>query len=121
MKKILLIDDQVEILELLGYFFKQLHFKVSAFTDIIPLKAIAEIAPDVIALDYRIGDKFGSDFCKEIKSNTQTGHIPVVILSADEGLSQIARDSCADGYLTKPFDIERLHQTIKNVMLSEAS
>jgi len=120
MKKILLVDDQDEILELLKYFFKQLRFDVSAFKDIIPIETIVKIAPDVIILDYRIGDKFGSDFCKEIKSNTQTGHIPVVILSADEGLSQIAKDSCADGYLTKPFDIDRLYQVIKTVMLSEA-
>lgn len=121
MKKILLIDDEQEILSLLQYLFNLLNYEIFTFPDVIPLKSIAEISPDVIILDYRLGEKSGSDFCKAIKADPEIAHIPVILLSGDNGLPQIAQDSYANAYVGKPFDVEQLNKAVKGVMLPGVS
>src|SRR4051794_15061823 len=103
MKKILLIDDDSDILTLLEYLFSRLNYEVFSFPDLIPLTKIAEIAPAVIVLDQRLPAGLGSEFCLQIKARPETQHIPVIILSAEMGLPEIAKDCCADAFLEKPF------------------
>jgi two-component system phosphate regulon response regulator PhoB len=119
-KKILLIDDEPDILALLEYLFSRLNYEVFSFPDVIPLTKITKIEPDVIILDQRLPTSLGSDFCLQLKTHPETQHIPVVILSAGDGLPQIAKDGCADGFIEKPFDIEKLNNTVKNAILLQA-
>ncbi len=121
MKLVLLIDDEPEILELLEYVFNQLNYRVTSFPDVLPLETIKEISPDLIILDHNLGQKSGGDLCKELKANPETHDIPVLMLSANERIAEIAKDNCADAFLLKPFDIAALHRAVKTIITLETS
>jgi DNA-binding response OmpR family regulator/nitrogen-specific signal transduction histidine kinase len=77
-----------------------------------------KIIPDVIISDILMPDVDGNEFCKHIKKDERTSHIPVLLLTAlhskeheIEGLS-----SGADDYITKPFDISVLQTKVENIL-----
>jgi two-component system alkaline phosphatase synthesis response regulator PhoP len=55
----------------------------------------------------------GSIICKFVKQNPATAHIRVILISAHNGLPEIARSCLADGYIEKPFDIDVLLKLIR--------
>lgn len=120
MKTVLLIDDEPELLGILEYYFKNLNFVVIAIPDIISVEAIVKINPDIIVLDYHVEHKSGGDLCQELKATYETQNIPILIISADEQLPHLATESCADGYLGKPFDISALNQAVKKISMFAA-
>jgi len=121
MKTILVIDDEPELLDLLKYFFKQLNYTIITFTHAVPVETIEDIMPLFIVLDYNLGTTTGDDLCRELKAYPPTQNIPVIMLSANKELPQLAKDSCADAFLFKPFDIAELHRTVKNAELLQTS
>ena len=121
MRRILIIDDEDEILSLLNYLFTQLNFEVVISPGVLSIDEIEKISPNVILLDNKLGDKLGSDLCLEIKGDPRTSAIPVVMLSANDRIEYIAEKSCADGFISKPFDIEKLNKTVKKVMVKKVS
>jgi len=120
MKTILLIDDEPELLELLEYLFKQLNYSVISYPQAIAVEAIQDLSPDLIVLDYNLGEISGGDLCRQVKAIPQTQHIPVLMLSGDEQLPELAKNSCADAYLRKPFDIAELHSAVRNITTLKA-
>ncbi|HEX3386106.1 MAG TPA: response regulator, partial [Mucilaginibacter sp.] len=105
MKTALVIDDEPELLELLHYYFSQLNYDVISFPDVVTTETVESISPDIIVLDNNLGKKSGATLCLELKNNSKTQHIPVILISGYEGLQKIAKDSHADAHIEKPFDI----------------
>jgi CheY-like chemotaxis protein len=62
----------------------------------------------LILIDNRLRDGTGKDECLKLKENAATRHIPVLIVSANQHLEQLAAESLADGYVAKPFDLDEL-------------
>lgn len=120
MKRILLVDDEEAILELMsatlaygdGYQF------VLARDGEEALKAARRDKPDLILLDIRMPKKDGYYVCRALKQDPATAHIQVVVLSAlaQEVERQKALDSGADAFLTKPFSpmalLEKVEQSL---------
>jgi len=113
MKKVLIIEDDGDTLDMLGYIAATSNVEVVLRSDVIPLEEIKQISPDLIILDHWIGTSKGGDLCLEIKQNPAMAGIPVVMLSALNEIGQIALDSCADGSLAKPFDITEIGDIIE--------
>lgn len=113
MKKVLIIEDDGDTLEMLGYIASQADVEVVLQSDVIPVTTIQQIKPDLIILDHWIGTKRGGDLCLEIKQTQVTKHIPVILLSALNEIGQIAIESRADGCLTKPFDMDEIIEVIE--------
>ncbi|NJO88165.1 MAG: response regulator [Chloroflexia bacterium] len=82
------------------------------------LKLAKEINPDVILTDVQMPNMDGYEFCKEIRRNFDTSHIPVIMLTANSTINnQIEGLSIgADAYLTKPFDIKLLDIQINSLL-----
>lgn len=121
MKTILLIDDEPELLGLLELLLKQLNYNVIAYPGAISIEVIKHVSPDVIILDYFLGDITGGDLCRQLKTLPEIQNIPVLLLSGDERLPAFARDSFADAYVMKPFDVRALHNKIKQITTLETS
>jgi PleD family two-component response regulator len=74
------------------------------------LEQIRSASPDLIVLDYHMGDPNGLQVCRDVKSSPRFGHLPVLILTGRNGMDSRLRgfDAGADDYLTKPFDPREL-------------
>lgn len=111
-KKIVIIDDDQDILELIEYILTEKGFEVITSLSAKILEDLLEINPNLILLDDWLGDTLGHELCRNIKINPETKHIPVIIISAATGLAEISKECFADSYIEKPFDIEHLESKI---------
>lgn len=111
-KKILVIEDDRDIRETITYALEESMFEVVASEDSKILKSINKIKPDLILLDNWLtdwkSDANGQQISKELKTNPDTKHIPVIIVSAVSNIHEIADAGKADGFLRKPFDLNDL-------------
>ena len=81
--KILVIDDEKDILDLVEYNLKQNGYKVSCVaTGEEALEAARSFQPDLILLDLMLPGVDGFDVCKDLKSHHDTSEIPVIMLTA---------------------------------------
>ena len=77
------------------------------------LALIEKHHPDLIFLDHWMRTKSsGGELCLMIKENEATKDIPVILISVVNNIGQIAMDSCSDGCLTKPFEIEEIESVV---------
>src|SRR4051794_35803761 len=84
MDKILIVDDDVDILTLVQMTLTMNGFAVEAISRWENIdKSIVSFAPDLILLDVSLGGADGREICKRIKSTKETGHIPVILFSAN--------------------------------------
>lgn len=112
--KILLIEDDHDILDIISYVLSDEGFQVISSTASDILKDILSIQPDIIFLDeWLMGDERGSNHCKKLKADPATSHIPVVLLSAQNPIESIAAKAGADDFIPKPFDINALGDAVR--------
>jgi len=111
-KTILIIEDDRDILDIMVYILADEGFDVISATSAEPLSNLNVIRPAMILLDNRLAEGFGKDFCRTIKQNPDTAHLPVIIVSANRDIESLARESMADGYIAKPFDLTELLDTV---------
>ena len=101
--KVLLADDDRDIVDILTYIFeREGHKVVTAFDGMAALKAFEVEVPDLVVLDLNMPKKSGLEVLRTIRMHTKT---PVLVLSILSGEDHIvdALDSGADDYLEKPF------------------
>jgi two-component system response regulator VicR len=109
-KRIVIIEDDPNILDLLTYLFKADGYDVSAFATGMSAAEIGTLKPDVVLLDVALVGypKTGDQICSELKALLSTSRIPVLLLSAERNLQAIANACHSDAFLCKPFDIDEL-------------
>jgi DNA-binding response OmpR family regulator len=113
LKKIIVIEDDNDILDLMQYILEDEGYQVLPSSRTEPLATVLEHRPNLVLLDDRLPDEFGHQFCARLKANPETASIPVILVSATRNLHQVAIDCKADGYLTKPFDLHELVNLVK--------
>ncbi len=117
--KILIVDDEEHILELLKFNVKNAGYEVVAANNgIDALKIAKEEKPALVLLDLMIPGMDGFDVCKEIKKDKETSNTAIIMLTAKgEELDKIlGLELGADDYITKPFSIRELLARIKAVL-----
>ena len=77
---------------------------------------ITQRRPDLVLLDIAMDGLSGSDLCKEIKDNSATASIPVVMYSANDDIEKIMRECGADAFLRKPFAGARLNNLFHHLL-----
>lgn len=115
-KKILIIDADQDIVEIIKFVLEDYTYKVTSSLSPDIVKEIPSIKPDLIILDDWLPVIKGRVVCKSLKSAQHTRHIPVIMLSDITDLEIIAHDCLADDYLAKPFDILDLVNKIALVL-----
>lgn len=113
MKKILVIENDIDILDLVGFVLEDKGVEVIESQARMPIEKIVERQPNLVLLDYYLDDGYGKEICLEIKNNPLTKHIPVILFSAMTGLEEAAKESCADAFIAKPFDIDDLSKLVE--------
>ncbi|KAA6439775.1 response regulator [Dyadobacter flavalbus] len=105
-KRILIIEDDQDILELLKIVFRDSGHEAIFSQTALDKDHISVLHPDLILLDVRIkGAAKGAELCKELKADPKNEKLPIVLCSGEYNLPKIARECNADMYLTKPYDM----------------
>jgi two-component system, OmpR family, phosphate regulon response regulator PhoB len=114
-KKILILDDDQDVAALMDVLLRQQGFQtVIAYSSEV-FKQLHDINPDIILMDNRLDEGYGKDYCKQLKADPATAHFKIVLVSAAHDLETLAADSCADGFLAKPFDITALTSLVQQL------
>jgi phosphate regulon transcriptional regulator PhoB len=119
MKKILVVDDEKDIVELIEYNLKKDGFSVIQAYDGESAVAIAKKQiPDLLILDLMLPRMNGIDVCKAIRSNPATADLPIIMLTAkaDESDKVLGLEIGADDYITKPFGVKELIARVRTVL-----
>ena len=117
--KLLLVEDDPALLELLEYRFRNEGYDVRATPDgDEALMLAAEEAPDLVILDWMIEGTSGIEVCRRLRRGKSTAHVPIIMLTAREAEDDRVRglDTGADDYLTKPFSPRELMARVSAVM-----
>ena len=115
-EKILVVDDEKDILELIDYNLSKNGYRVKTVTSgEDALELIKENDYDLIILDLMLPGVDGFDICKIIKSDKQKANIPIVMVTAkaDEADKVAGLEIGADHYVTKPFSPRELLAIVK--------
>ena len=118
-EKILVVDDEEHILELISFNLTNNGYKViKANNGIDAVRLAIEEKPKLILLDLMIPGKDGYDVCREVRSNSEIRNIPIIMLTAkSEELDKIlGLELGADDYITKPFSVRELLARVKAVL-----
>ncbi|MEO8956223.1 MAG: response regulator transcription factor [Ktedonobacteraceae bacterium] len=108
-KKILVVDDEPDILEFLQIVLEEEGFTVATTDKGEYLEKLHNGGlPDLILLDMLLSGKDGRDIVKFLKSQQETMHIPVIMFSAHPSAEETARKAGADDFIAKPFAIDDL-------------
>ena len=118
-KRILVVDDEAEFLNIIKQVLADEDFDVSVATNAVEGGLIlAGQQPDLILMDIKMKGINGFDACRAIRNNPKTKNIPIIIVSAlasqddiKEGLGRGALE-----YFTKPVDLQKLVDKIKQVI-----
>lgn len=116
-KKIVIFDDDEDILSICSYILEEQGWEVHTFTDCNDIaEKVSAIMPSVILMDNWIPDAGGIIATQTLKNTDTLKSIPVVYFSANSDIQLLADHAGAETYLAKPFDLEDLEKTIKEVM-----
>lgn len=116
---VLIVEDEPDIRKTIDYNLSKESFKVVQAESIAEgEKALAANKIDVIILDLMLPDGSGLTLCRDIKSDTKTKHIPVIILTAktEEVDRIVGFELGADDYVTKPFSVRELILRVKAIL-----
>lgn len=117
--KIVVIDDEEDILELIRYNLEKEKALVQTFTSgLKAVQAIREQIPDLVICDWMMDDIDGLDICRLLKRDPVLLHIPFVMLTArgDEIDAVTALELGADEYLSKPVRMRELITRVKKII-----
>ena len=118
-KKILVVDDEPDLVELVSYNLKKEGFKVSISPDgEDALEKIRKGAFDLVILDLMLPGIQGVELCRMLRSNPKTESIPIIMLTARGEVSDKIRglETGADDYMTKPFSPKELLARVKAIL-----
>lgn len=114
-KKVLVIDDDEGILQAFDLALTDAGYAVETSTqngEYIQQK-IEEGAPNLIILDVLLSGVDGRHMCKKLKSQKETKHVPIIMISAHPDVRETALKAGADDFLPKPFNIVDLIEKVE--------
>lgn len=110
-KKILIFDDDTATLEVVSIIFQEIGYEVEiAETADHILSVVSVFLPDLILMDINIPMIGGIEATRLLKNHESYNSIPVIFVTAKNDIEKISSQSSADGYLSKPFNIDELEE-----------
>jgi len=121
-RKILLIEDSVELRNYVSDLLTESYQVITASDGKDGLKQATDEVPDLVISDVMMPEMDGIEFCKRLGEQVETDHIPVILLSAraDQQTKISGLRKGAIQYMTKPFEPEELKITIENIIHQQA-
>jgi len=117
-RRILLIEDDPDILDIINFILTEEGFQVITASTSDEVLELEKIDADLVLLDLRLhgSSTSGADLCVHLKSKESTKNLPVIIVSAEYNIDKISLSCGADTYVRKPFDNQALIETITELL-----
>lgn len=114
---IIILDDDSDILESLTLSLEMENYKVVAVdTEKKLFQFLEKVKPDLILLDYWLSGRNGDEVARELKDKAATKNIPIVFMSANSKIKDIAKKTGVNDWLLKPCSLDEVISVIeKNV------
>lgn len=113
MDKILIFDDDKSILEVITIIFESNGYKVEiSETSHDIIQKVTDYQPDVILMDNWIPNIGGVEATQLLKSHEAFKHIPVIYVTANNDIEELAKLAQADDFVAKPFNLEDLEEKV---------
>lgn len=117
MKKILVIDDDPDILEAV-----QLVLSTGGYDSDATTKGdetcqrVRDYNPDLIILDVLLSGNDGRKICKTLKADSRTKQIPIIMISAHPTAKDSVKECGADAFVAKPFSVDELLSKVEKLV-----
>ncbi len=122
MATILVVDDEKPVREFLAAALEQGGHRVLQAPDgrhaLSMLADVGQLRPDLVISDVMMPVIGGIELCAYLKDDPATNSIPIVLMSATA--RQASADGCADGYISKPFDLGTLDALVRRMLSVDA-
>lgn len=117
MKKLMIVDDDVDLLEAMEMVFTSYGYTTRGVSRASEAYALAgTYQPDLILLDYLLSGTYGTDICRKLSNAIDTSHIPVIMFSAHPDARE-AVDLCgAVDFIAKPFSVAELISKVQKLV-----
>ncbi len=117
-KKILIVDDEPDLIKVTTFRLRKMGYDVIAGTDgEQALSLIESERPDLVLLDLRLPKIDGLDVCKRVKADPKLKDIPIILFTASTNdINENVKTCGANGYLIKPFNSEQLAAELKKFL-----
>jgi two-component system phosphate regulon response regulator PhoB len=119
MKRVLIIEDERDLAELLAFNLEKEGYAATCVPDgKLGLEQALSDLPDLILLDLMLPGLLGTEVCKVLRKDQRTAHIPIIMITAkgDEIDRVVGFEVGADDYIVKPFSMREMTLRIKSVM-----
>jgi|SRR3569833_461122 len=116
MRRILVVDDNEDILEVIKLILEDYDYDVITLADgTLLFDKVNDSHPDLILLDVMLGKVDGRDLCRDIKTRPDTKEIPVILISASHYVQErySLNGAAPDDFLAKPFNINDLLEKVQ--------
>jgi DNA-binding response OmpR family regulator len=114
MKKVLIIEDEQDIIDIATMILEDEGYEVSSFSDFVGYESkVNDSHADLVLLDLNLHGYNGKDICKYIKSHDHLKQTSVVLMSANKDIKLVKEEAGADAFICKPFDLIDFIQTVK--------
>jgi len=120
-KRILIIEDDEDMLEIMNIIFRDEGFDVVVSNKGEAAEHLELIRPDLILLDVHIigYKKRGNEICADIRKRYPADSLPVVLVSAETDIEALAARCGANSFIKKPFDINELADSVKHLLAAK--
>lgn len=118
-KRILIVDDEPNIVVSLEFLMKREGFEVSIASDgEAALKSVEQSPPDLVLLDIMLPKKNGFEVCEVIRARPDWQQVKIIMLTAKGRDTEVAKGTAlgADAYLTKPFSTKDLVAQVRQML-----
>lgn len=105
---ILVADDDPAIVESVTFILEEFGYQVESTVNGATIYKMEKVYPDLLLLDIWMSGQDGREICKYLKKKELTKNIPVIMISASRDIEQSAKESGADDFIAKPFEMEAL-------------
>ena len=123
-KRILVVDDEMYIVNILDFSLDSEGFEVvNAANGEEALRRAVEVMPDLIVLDIMMPKIDGFEVCRALKAKDETKDIPIILLTAKDRDADRKKgeEVGADGYMSKPFSPTRLVDLVRELLAASSA
>lgn len=116
MRSIVVVEDDLATLEMMQDILASEGYRVLTCTNGAALSAVLQDLPDLIILDVLLPGTDGLELCRQLKADTRTRHVPVILYSALRIDTEEVEASGTNSFLWKPFQLEELLALVQQAL-----